>query len=159
MQRLLRNWFGTWQPYVRPREVKLAQGADENGFAIMICDLLSQNAADHQSKARSLQKLRGRAAIIVEDAGVAITLNFESATVWVCDGIVGIPDVSIRATSERITQMSLIELLPRVGLPNPRGEVAAEVFEASKSGEVQVFGALRHPGTVARLTEVLSVNA
>lgn len=159
MQKKIRNWFGGWQPYVRPRSVRIADGADENGFALMIANLLSQNTADHQSKARALAGLKGRIAIVVEDAGVAITLNFEAPEVLVLDGIAGIPDVTIRATSERITQMSLVELLPRVGLPDPRGETTAEVFAASKSGEIEVYGALVHPLTVLRLTEVLSVNA
>ncbi len=158
VQKTFRNLFGAWQPYVRPRFVVLGEGADENGFAIMIRDLLSQNVEDHQSKARALAGLGGRVAIVVEDAGVAITLNFEEPTVVVHDGIVGIPDVTIRATSERVTQMSLIELLPRIGLPDPRGEVATQIMHASKKGEVQMYGALRHPGTVLRLTEVLSVN-
>lgn len=159
MQQLIRSWFGEWQPYVRPRKVELADGAEDNGFALMLRDLLSQNVADHQAKARSLQKMHGRVAIVVEDAEVAVTLNFEAPTVTIHDGIVGIPDVSIRAPSERVTQMSLIELLPRVGVPDPRGEMASEIANASRSGEVQVFGALRHPATVLRLTEVLSVNA
>ncbi|MCA9601942.1 MAG: SCP2 sterol-binding domain-containing protein [Polyangiales bacterium] len=140
------------------RSVELAPGADQNGFAVMISELVKQNVIDHPEKARDLARLRGRVAIVVEDARVAITLDCRGAGVDVHNGIVGIPDLTIRASSDEITRMSLIELLPRVGLPDPRGPVTREIAKASREGKIRVFGALANAPTMLRLTRLLSVN-
>lgn len=124
----------------------------------MLTDLLTQNTLDRPEKARILDRMRGRVAIVVEDAGVAVTLLFEGGKVRVHDGIVGIPDLTIRAGSEHITKMSLMELLPKVGLPDPRGAITREIFQASKDGRIRMFGAVQNLPTVVRLTKLLSIN-
>ena len=140
------------------RTVMLGEGADQNGFALMMSELIRQNVADHPDKRGPLARLRGRIGIVVEDAGVSVTLDCRAPVLRVLDGLVGVPDVTIRATSELMTKMSLIELVPRLGVPDPRGPVAKEVAAAEKSGALRVYGALEFPLSVLRLTRVLSVN-
>jgi hypothetical protein len=137
--------------------IELAEGADENGFALMVSELIRQNIADHPEKRRDFERLRGRVAMVVSDAQVAVTLHFRREGLVVHDGIVGIPDLTIRAESEWITKMSLMELLPRLGLPDPRGENTRAVFGASGSGAIKMFGALANLPVVLRLTRVMSV--
>ena len=72
-------------------------------------------------------------------------------------GIVGIPDVTVRAGSEHIMKMSMLEL-GRFGLPNPRGEVARELSAAEKAGDIKYYGALANVPLMLRLTRVMSVN-
>ncbi len=140
-----------------PPRIELAEGADENGFALMVSELIRQNIADHPDKRRDFDRLRGRIAMVVSDARVAITLHFSWRGLVVYDGIVGIPDLTIRAESDWITRMSLMEIVPRLGLPDPRGENTRAVFEASSSGAIQMFGALVNLPVVLRLTRVMSV--
>src|SRR5690606_7170541 len=109
-------------------------------------------------KRRALARMRGRVAIVVEDLALAITLVFEGGRVTVHDGIRGIPDATVRASSDYVTKMSLVELEPRTGLPDPRGEVAREVFEASKRGDIRVLGLLSSLPLIARMTRVMSVH-
>lgn len=137
--------------------IQLAPRAEDNGFAVMLAQLIRQNVDDRPEKKRALARMFGRVALVVSDLGLAVTLLFERGRLTIFDGIVGIPDVTVRAPSEWHTRMSLVELEPRFGLPDPRGAVAREVFEASRRGEVKVYGALSSPTLVLRLTQVMSV--
>lgn len=138
--------------------VELGPGADDNGFALMLAELIRQNLDDHPHKQRDFFKLSGRVAIVVEDAGVAVTLRFDAGRLTVHDGIVGIPDLTIRADSDDVTQMSLMELLPRVGLPDPRGSATKHVLRASREGRIRMYGALPNLPMVLRLTRIMSVS-
>lgn len=138
--------------------IELAPGADDNGFALMLADLLRQNMEDHPEKRADFERLLGRVAIVVEDAEVAVTLGFEAGRLRVFDGIVGIPDLTIRASSEEVTKMSLMELLPRFGLPDPRGENTRAILQASREGKIRMYGALMNLPLVLRLTRLMSVN-
>lgn len=138
--------------------IELGPGAEDNGFALMLSELIRQNLDDHPHKRRDFLKLSGRVAIVVEDAGVAVTLRFDAGRLTVHDGIVGIPDVTIRADSDEVTQMSLMELLPRVGLPDPRGEATRQILRASREGRIRMYGALPNLPLLLRLTRVMSVN-
>ena len=138
--------------------IELSPSAESNAFAGMLAQLLRQNLDDHPEKQAVFLRLSGRVAIVVEDLDLAVTLAFGGGRLTVHDGIAGIPDVTIRAPSEWVMKMSLVELAPRVGLPDPRGTVTKEVFAASKDGTIRMFGALTSLPLVVRLTRVMSVN-
>jgi hypothetical protein len=139
-------------------EIELGPGAEENGFALMMSELLRQNLDDHPHKRRDFRRLRGRVAIVVEDAEVSVTMVFDSGHLVVHDGIVGIPDLTIRADSDDVMQMSLMELTSRFALPDPRREVTRKVLGASRAGRIRMYGALANIPLVLRLTRVMSVN-
>ena len=101
--------------------IKFAPGAEDNGLATMVAGLIEQNLADRPDKRADFERLAGRVAIVAEDAGVALTLEFARGTLTVHDGVAGVPDVSVRANSDDVINLSLVELLPRFGLPDPRG--------------------------------------
>jgi hypothetical protein len=138
--------------------IELAPGAEENGLAAMLSALILQNLKDKPAKRADFAKLRGRVAIVAEDAGVSLTLVFEGNMLTVHDGIVGVPDVTVRANSDDIVQLSLVELTPRFGLPDPRGAALRQVMQKSKRGEIRVFGALLHWPLVMRLTRLMSIH-
>jgi hypothetical protein len=138
--------------------IELAKGADQNGFAVMLSELLRQNLDDHPEKMRDFDRLLGRVAIVVEDARVSVTLHFESGRLTVHGGIVGIPDLTIRANADDVMQMSLVELVPRLGLPDLRKENARAMIRAQREGRVKMYGALANLPLVVRLTRVMSVN-
>lgn len=123
----------------------------------MLAQLVRQNLEEKPTKARTLERMYGRVALVVTDLGMSVTLEFEGGSLTVHDGIVGIPDVTVRAESEWHTKMSLVELEPRFGLPDPRGQVAREVFDASRRGDVKIYGMLGSLGLMLRLTKLLSV--
>jgi hypothetical protein len=138
--------------------IELAPGAENNGLAEMLSSLILQNLNDKPEKRADFAKLRGRIAIVAEDAGVSLTLVFEGNMLTVHDGIVGVPDVTVRANSDDIVQLSLVEIVPRLGLPNLRGEAMRQVLQKSKRGDIRVFGALLHFPLVLRLTRLMSIH-
>ena len=138
--------------------IELAPGAEDNGLAAMLSALILQNLNDKPVKRDDFAKLRGRVAIVAEDAAVSLTLVFEGNMLTVHDGIVGVPDVTVRANSDDIVQLSLVELTPVLGLPNLRGAAMREVVQKSKRGDIRVFGALLHWPLVLRLTRLMSIH-
>jgi SCP-2 sterol transfer family len=138
--------------------IELTPAAENNGLASMVASLILQNLNDKPQKRGDFAKMRGRIAVVAEDARVAMTLLFSGNMLTVHDGIVGVPDVTVRAQSDDIIQMSLVELTPTLALPDFGGEVMKVVMQKSQSGSIRVFGALLHPALVLRLTRLLSVN-
>lgn len=137
--------------------IHLAPRAEDNGYAVMVAQLLRQGLDERPEKKATVAKMYGRVTLVVTDLGLTVSLVFDGGRVTVHDGFAGIPDVTVRAPAEWHTKMSLVELEPRFGLPDPRGAVAKEVFEASKRGEIQMHGMWASLPLVFRMTKVLSV--
>src|SRR5262245_53615389 len=104
----------------------------------MLATLMAQNLADHPERGRAFARLAGRVAIVAEDAGVALTLEFQRGRLVVHDGIVGIPDLTIRGGFEQIGDMSRME---NIGpFPDPRGEVNRAMVRALRERKLRIFG-------------------
>jgi hypothetical protein len=138
--------------------IELAPSAEDNGFAAMLAQLVRQNLDDHPDKKATFLRMRGRVALVVDDLGLSVTLVFDGGRLTIHDAVHGIPDATIRATSDYVMKMSLVELDARTGLPDPRGEVAREIVAASREGAIRVFGLLTSLFLLARLTRVMSVR-
>jgi hypothetical protein len=138
--------------------IAIAKDAENNGLASMVAALILQNLNDKPQKRADFAKLRGRVAIVAEDADVAMTLEFTGNMLTIHEGVMGVPDLAVRAQSEDIIQLSLVELTSFVVLPNLRGAAMREVMQKSQSGRIRVFGALQKPMLALRLTRLLSVN-
>lgn len=139
-------------------QIELIGPAKHNGLATMITDLITQNLADHPEKRRDFAHLVGRVAIVAEDAGVALTLQFSFGALAVFDGIDGIPDVTVRASSDDVINMSLVELTQTTRLPDLKGEVTKAMLKASREGRIRVLGAIFNIPMLIHLTRVMSVN-
>jgi hypothetical protein len=136
--------------------VELWPGAEDNGLAVMMATLVSQNIADHPERGEELGKLAGRVCIVAEDAGVALTMEFGDGRMRVHDGIVGLPDVTVRTDSEIITDLSRMENGP-FGLPDPRGEVNQSIAKALRTGRLRIYGLPVGLVLLARLGHLLEV--
>ncbi len=144
--------------------IRLAPGAEGNGFAVMLSDLLRQNLSDKPHKRSSFNALSGVAAIVAEDADVAITLRFSNGEVEVFDGIVGVPDMAIRGGTDEIFGLSNLPITTRFALPiasknDAQGQEASREFiKAIREKRLVLYGALLHPFFALRLTRVMSIN-
>jgi hypothetical protein len=145
-------------------QITLAPGADENGLAVMLADLLRQNLDQKPHKFRDLAAITGRIAILAEDAEVAMTLRFDHGDLTVYDGVVGVPDVVVRASSDVILALSNVPLTRRFGLPIPAArdkegrKTLSEVLGAMRKGTLDVTGAARNAAMMLHLTRIMSVN-
>ena len=139
--------------------VALSPAAADNGFAQMLATMIRQNVDERPEKKASLLRMSGRVAIVLEDLDNAVTLIFERGRLLIDHGVVGIPDLTVRAPWEWVTKMSLVELEPRFGLPDARQPVAKEVAQAQKDGVIKVHGLPLALPLMFRLTKVMSVAA
>jgi hypothetical protein len=144
--------------------IELAPGAEDNGLASMLANLVRQNLDAKPHKQRDFRALAGSVAIVAEDADVALTLRFDHGKLVIHDGIIGIPDVTIRGGSEMIMALSNTPLVTRFGLPfpDPRDKegvaVSRSVKDAMKSGRFHIYGLAFHLPMMLHLTRVMSVN-
>lgn len=147
-----------------PEEIELAPGAEDNGLACMLGDLLRQNLDAKPHKKADFRALAGSFCIVADDAEVALTLRFDHGHLVIHDGIVGIPDVTIRGGSDTIMALSNLPLKTRLGLPLPdprnKEEMATVrgVFAAMQARTFHMYGMIFHLPALMRLTRVMSVN-
>lgn len=118
--------------------IDLDAAAEDNGLANMLCTMMRQNVEDHPSRRDLLAKMKGRMAIFAEDAEVAISIDFGGDRVVFRDGIVGVPDLTLRGGFEQIGDLSRMEALG--AFPDPRGEVNRGLFRALREGKLRVHG-------------------
>jgi hypothetical protein len=144
--------------------IELAPGAEDNGLALMLADLVRQNLDAKPHKKGDFAAIGGVVSIVADDADVALTLRFDRGRLTIHDGIVGIPDMTIRGPSDTILALSNLPLTTRLGLPlpSPRDREAMKtvraVFEAMRGGKFHVYGMAFHLPMLMRLTRVMSVN-
>jgi len=149
---------------MHPSSIELAPGAEENGLALMLADLVRQNLDSKPHKKGDFDALDGAVSIVADDADVALTLRFDGGRLTIHDGIVGIPDVTIRGDSDTILALSNMPLATSLGLPipNPRDKEAVRVVKdivaAMRGGKFHVYGMALNLPLVMRLTRVMSVN-
>lgn len=142
--------------------IALAPGAENNAFASMLADLVRQNLESKPHKKKDFDALAGTVALVADDADVALTLEFKNGALVLHDGIRGVPDVAVRGTSDAIMALSNVPLTRPLALPLPTDRAALEVLRdmvrATRTGELRIYGMLRHFGLLSRLTRVMSVN-
>ena len=135
--------------------IEIAPSAEDNGLANMLATMMQQNLADHPARAAVLEGLTGRLAIFAEDAEVAVTWVFANGHAVVHDGIVGIPDLTLRGGFEQIGDMSRMESLGPV--PDPRGPVNRAMWKAVREGKLRVHGLPRGLPLLLAFGEVMQI--
>ncbi len=157
--------------------ITLAPGAEENGLACMLAELLRENIQKPEKEA-DFRELGLAVGIVAKDAEISLTLDFDRGRCTIYDGVRPGAAIIVTTDSERITKMSLLPIaaLPRIPLPvvgdlvgkierwtgplampnffSPEGK---EMFRDMISGALKIDGAVRHPIALTRLTRLLSV--
>ncbi len=136
--------------------IELHGDAADNGLANMLATLMRQNLADHPERATAFGKMRGAIAIFAEDAEVAVTIEADGERAVFRDGIVGIPDVTVRGGFEQIGDMSRMESLGPI--PDPRGPVNRSMAQALFDGRLRVFGLPRGLPVLLAFGDVMAVH-
>ena len=136
-------------------EIKVDPGAQENGLALMLADLLSQNLEQQPAKVKHFKRLKGNVSIVARDAEVALTMVFDGNACVVRDGVYGTPKLSIECDSEAVLGMSTVPL--RAGLPDLLDEQGRAMLGQILSGKVKIKGLFLHPLMLVALTNIFSV--
>jgi hypothetical protein len=128
--------------------------AEPNGLAAMIGGLIEANLAQHPEREALLRP--ALVGIEAADADVALTLRLAPGRVHVANGIVGRPQVVVRADSETLTDLTSVPL--RLGFPDALTSEGRVVTAKLLRGTLKVKGLLSRPGVVSRLNRLLSVR-
>jgi hypothetical protein len=109
----------------------------------------------HPERERLLQD--ATVGILAPDAGVGVTLRFAPGSVTVTNGMPeGKAEILVRANSDTLIELSSVPL--RFGLPDAGTKDGRAVTRKLIKGEIKVKGMYTHPGVLARLNKLLSVN-
>ena len=107
--------------------IELAPGADDNGLAIMMATMMSQNLDDHPDRVTAFERLVGRVAIVAEDADVALTMEFRTMKLR--------QDPECPLCGENPTVTELIDYDQFCGTPPITEELEALMAEAAAAGD------------------------
>jgi hypothetical protein len=141
--------------------VDLAPGTERNPLAQMFAELVRRNVV-RPAQRREFDRLRGSAAIVVDDAGDALTLRFDFGRLTVHEGLVGVPDITILGVTKDIETLTKVPFWTHTRLPLPKltdreGRAALlRVVRALRSRNLKIYGLLFHARFVIRLLRVLS---
>jgi len=140
--------------------VDLAPGAEHDPLAARLAGIVRENLANAWQE-REFLRLRGAAAVFADDAGTALTLRFDFGRLTIHEGVVGVPDVTIRGATheiEALTRLPLSGFGPlRAVIGDPEGRRAlGSVFRALRGRSLKIYGLAFHAGFVVRLLRVLS---
>ncbi|HXF56615.1 MAG TPA: hypothetical protein VNO34_03410 [Actinomycetota bacterium] len=128
---------------------------EPNGLATLLCGLIEQNLARHPERARFLSP-PATVAVEAPDVGVAASLRFSPGLVRVRNGVVGRPQVHVRADSQALVGMAAVPT--RFGLPDLRSPEGRALLRRLLRREVRVKGMVLHAPTLARLNRLLAVS-
>jgi hypothetical protein len=139
--------------------IELASSAEDSAFAAMMAELIRQNLSDHPHKRGDFAAMRGRVALVAEDAEQTITLHFRGGKLRVHEGLFGIPDLVVRGSSENLIDLSRLPPHPRFKfLPDVRSDVARSLARALLSRKLRIAGLGSHLVLAHRLSNVLSIH-
>jgi hypothetical protein len=138
--------------------IELFPGAEDLAFATIMVELVRTNLADHPEKLREFAAMRGRVALVLEDADLAITLRFRGGRLSVYKGLHGIPDLVVRGPSSALIDLSRLPPHPRFkGLPDLRSSVTQDLVRSLRTGSLRIHGLLANLSLGLRFARVLSI--
>jgi len=128
----------------------------ENGLAMMLADLLTQNMEENPHKGRFFKRLKAVVAISAHDAEVALTLFFNRGECTIGDGAAKEAGLHIQTDSDTVLELSNLTI--RAGLPNFFDKTGRGLAKKIFNGQLKIKGMFAHPVSLIRLTKVFSVN-
>ena len=136
--------------------IKLDDSALENGLALMLTDLLTQNMEQAPKKQQTFKRMKAVVAISAGDAEVDLSLHFDRGRCTIKDGVAEAADLHIQTDSDTVLELSALSI--NAGLPNFFNRTGRGVAGKLFKGELKIRGMVRHPVSLIRLTKIFSVN-
>jgi hypothetical protein len=142
--------------------IDLASGAEGLELARDLALLVRENVERDASKRTHFNRLRGSVAIIADDVGTALTLRFDYGRLIIHEGLVGVPDVTLRGGTAVLQSLSDVPSPTLVGISlgalgdHGARDALSRLAKAMRNGDLKIYGLLLHPRLVTRLLHVLS---
>lgn len=141
--------------------IDVAPGAESQPLAQELSDLVRSNVMRDARKLAAFQKMRGAVAVVADDFGTALTLRFDFGRLVVHEGVIGVPDVTVRGSTRLLGSLGELRsrTFPGLAAGILRNGVTRAAFTDSArdgAGELKIYGLVAHPLFVHRLLSVLS---
>jgi len=137
-------------------DVSLAPGAEENGMAAMLGDMIKTNVQSKPSKLKDFNKLKGTVWISAVDADVQMTMVFNKGSLTIHDGKVGKPIIQIATDSGTLLELANLNI--KFGMPYYFDETGLMVIKKLMRRELKIKGLLTHTIALTRMTKIMSVK-
>lgn len=137
-------------------DVTIAPGAEENGMAVMLAEMIKTNLNDKPERLKDFNKLNGTIWISAEDAEVDMTMDFNRGSLTARDGKVGKPMLAIATDAE--TLMDLANINIKLGMPYYFDETGRMVIKKLLKRELKIKGMFAHTMALTHMTKIMSVK-
>ncbi len=137
-------------------DINLAPGAEENGMAVMLGDMIKTNIENKPSKLKDFNKLKGTVLLNAVDADVQMTMVFNKGSLTIHDGKVGKPMLQIATDSG--TLLDLANLSIKFGMPYYFDETGLMVIKKLMKRELKIKGMFAHTMALTHMTKIMSVK-
>lgn len=128
--------------------------AEPNGLADLLGRLIEANLERHPERHELLR--RSVVELTASDADMNVTIRLDGGTVEIANGSANPrPHLWVIAHANDLLELAAVPL--RVGLPDVFHASGRATLRRIVRREVRVFGMLRHPIRLSRLTRLLSV--
>lgn len=139
--------------------VDLAPGAESDPLARLFADLVREGVRDARAR-RDFERLRGAIGVVADDTDSALTLRFDFGRLTVHEGLVGVPTVTIRGSTEDIRALADLpasdwRVVPALASRGGR-QALLTVARALRGRRLKIYGLVLHARLVLRLLRVLS---
>ncbi|HEY5530943.1 MAG TPA: SCP2 sterol-binding domain-containing protein [Candidatus Anoxymicrobiaceae bacterium] len=137
-------------------EINIAPGAEENGMAVMLAEMIKTNLGNKPERLKDFHKLNGTIWISATDAEVDMSMEFKHGALTVRDGKVGKPILVIATDSSTLLDLANINI--KMGLPYYFDETGRMVIKKLLSRELKIKGLVMHTMALTHMTKIMSVN-
>ncbi len=137
-------------------DITLAQGAEENGMAVMLAEMIKGNLVNKPERLKDFNKLKGTIWINATDAEVDMSMAFNHGSLVVHDGKVGKPILVIATDSATLLDLANINI--KMGMPYYFDETGRMVIKKLLGRELKIKGMFAHTMALTHMTKIMSVN-
>ena len=130
--------------------------AEPSAFASMLGGLIEANVANRLEKRKDFETLAARVGIFVTDIDEGVTLEFQSGSLVVHNGLQPKRDITIRAEADTVMNLSNLKIGP-FGMPVYYDEVGRGIALKLVRGRLRIEGLIGNLATLNTVTRIFSV--
>jgi hypothetical protein len=136
--------------------VEYAEGDEATALGQMLGGLIEANVESSAERRRDFDDLRARVGVFVTDIEEGVTLEFQGGHLVVRAGLEPGRDVTIRADSDTVMQLSSIKV-GFAGMPNYLDSTGRGVLTRMLSGSLKIEGLFGNLTVLNQVTRLFSV--
>jgi hypothetical protein len=136
--------------------VEYAEGQEATAFGQVLGGLIEANVEASDERRRDFDQLQARVGVFVTDIEEGVTLEFQGGRLLVRCGLQPDRDLTIRADSETVMQLSKVRI-GFAGMPNYLDPTGREVVGRLLSGRLKIEGVFGNLTVLNQVTRLFSV--